>query len=243
MFRRAVSHFISNDFLSNSLSYVSITLAAFFLSLIANGYVQAGVDASPSALLQEQNGREFIPLELGKPVERELAEGQEHTYQIMLAEGQYVRVEIRQLGMEVRVSLQQPDGKTILVRDMFVRNPQIAFERVAESSGTYRLDVYARTKAPTGRYEIRVAELRPATEDEHALQQARKSSEEFMQLQRGGKYVESRPFLIRALEIRERVLGPEDLEVAETLEHLANNYELTGELRERGAAGPACSKD
>lgn len=176
-----------------------------------------------------QNSQEVTTLESGVPIEREFAEGQKHSYQITLAEGQYIRVEIKQLGMDVRVSLQPPDSKIISIIDIPQSKPEVAFEWVAESTGIYRLDLYARTKAPTGRYEIRLAQLRPATEDERALQQSRNLFAEFFQLHRDGKYLEARPLLIRALEIRERVLGPEHLEVAETLGHLGNNYTLTGD--------------
>jgi len=176
-----------------------------------------------------QSAQEVTALEEGMPVEREFAEGQKHSYQITLAEGQYVKVAIKQLGMDVRVSLQQPGGQTSWMIDIPQRRPEVAFERVAESAGIYRLDLYARRKAPAGRYEIRIVQLRPATEDERALQQARKLFDEFFQLHRDGKYLEARPSLVRALEIRERVLGPEHLEIADTLGYLGNNYALTGD--------------
>src|SRR6186997_427928 len=64
-----------------------------------------------------QNPTESTTLELGVPIERELAAGQKHSYQITLAQGQFIKVEIKQLSVEVRVSLTQPDGKTIPVVD------------------------------------------------------------------------------------------------------------------------------
>lgn len=178
---------------------------------------------------EHKNALDPAALEAGVPVERELAEGQRHIYQLTLAEGQYYKVVIRQLGVSVRVSLGQPDGETYFVIDIPQRTPEVNIERVAESSGVYRLDVIARTKAPTGRYEIRVAELRAATGDESALQRARGLFRKRIGLVREGKYAEAIPLMTRVLEIRESVLGPENLEVAETLGFLAADYMLVGD--------------
>jgi CHAT domain-containing protein/Tfp pilus assembly protein PilF len=179
--------------------------------------------------VEPRDAQKLTTLAAGVPVERELAEGARHGYQLALAEGQYFKVVIKQLGLSVRVSLGQPDGESYFVIDIPERTPEVVIERVAESSGVYRLDVIARTKAPTGRYEIRVAEVRPATADEGALQQARDLFRRRRSLVREGKYAEAIPLMARVLEIRERVLGPESLEVAEALGFLATDYTLVGD--------------
>jgi len=116
-----------------------------------------------------------VVLEPGKPIERELSAGQRHSYRIALSEGQYVELEIRQQGIEVGVSLKLPNGKTLPIYSPFGNKPDLSFTRVAESTGIYQCDVYASSKAPPGRYKIRIAELHPATESERALQEARDS--------------------------------------------------------------------
>ena len=55
-------------------------------------------------------------LEPGKAVERELNEGQTHSYRIALNPGQYVRVAIDQRGIDVTVSLFAPDGAKVGAR-------------------------------------------------------------------------------------------------------------------------------
>lgn len=235
MHRRAAIQFISNSFIRQSLCFALTSFTAFSCSFIDVSHVQADVEASASAprlgpqTSPTQSAQEVTALEPGKPIERELAAGQKHSYTITLTEGQYVRVEIKQLSMAVRVFLRQPDGKTTPVIDIPQRRPEVVFERVAESSGIYWLDVYGSANTPRGLYSIRIAELRPATENESALQQARKLFHESFDLQRGAKDSEARPLIIRMLEIHERVLGPEHLEVAETLDHLATNYGNTGD--------------
>ena len=176
-----------------------------------------------------QNAAESTTLEVGVPIERELAAGQKHSYQITLAQGQFIKVEIKQLSVEVRVSLIQPDGKTIPVVDIFLHQPVTDLERVVELPGVYRLEVFTRAKSPTGRYEIRVAELRPPTENDRALQEARESVEKAIVDMRAGRYVQAIPLWQRTAEIRERVLGPENLRVAEALSSLGTSYERIGD--------------
>jgi CHAT domain-containing protein len=169
-------------------------------------------------------------LELDKPIEREISGGQKHLYQIPLSEGQHVTVVIRRQGINVGVTLRVPGGQTFPLLDgIFAGPPEWTFRQVAESSGVYQLDVYARAKAPTGRYEIRITELRPATENDRDLQRARKLWWESRRLDLQGRHFEARPPLIESLKIHEKVLGPDDPFVAVTLALLAGNYRNTGD--------------
>ena len=65
------------------------------------------------SLLTGQTEPQAMALEVGKTIERELAGGQKHDYQIALSEGQYIRVEVSQKGIDVGVNLQLPDGRII----------------------------------------------------------------------------------------------------------------------------------
>ncbi len=212
-----------------TLAILLLSPLAFSVSAAARSHLSSSHPAQSPQDTTHQARQEVVTLEAGVPVERELAAGQRHQYQLALAAGQYVKVEIKQLGIYVRASLQQPNGQSYLIIDIPLKKPEVSFEQVAEAAGLYRLDVFALTKTPAGRYEIRIAELRPATENERALQQAYNLFAEHMQFTRAGKYAAARPLLLRVLEIRERVLGPEHPDVAETLAYLASNYELTGD--------------
>jgi CHAT domain-containing protein/Flp pilus assembly protein TadD len=187
---------------------------------------------SPS---QQQNAgtqgeQDVAVLVLGNPLEREISGGQKHGYHIALAKGQHIRVEINPQGIDLGVSLQLPDGNIRpIYQPIGLKQEQLVIERVAEISGIYQFNIYTRAKALMGHYEIRLAELRVATENDHALQQARNLYGEYRQLTREGKFTEARPLVLRALEIRERVSGPDDLKVAEMLENLAASYEKTGD--------------
>ncbi len=185
----------------------------------------------PAPVTAAQGEQDARPLELGKPIERELAGGQSHAYQITLAEGQYLNVIVEQRGIDVVVDLFGPDGKQIMEFDDEIRNQgQETVSQVAKIAGSYRLNVQAKEKgAPAGRYEVRVMELRAATEKDRALQEARRLSAEFLGLYRARKYDEARPLVEHALEIREKALGPEHPAVAVSLNNLANLYHNKGD--------------
>ncbi len=189
-------------------------------------YAQSTETQQPSS----QNQQESIPLELDKPIERELAGGQRHKYQIALTQGQYMRVEIREKGISVGATFQLADGTMAYPWAPSGGGQEIkAVAQVAESPGIYRFDVYTVTNAPIGRYEIQLVILRPATETDLALHRARKLFTDYIRIRNQGGWLEARPLLIRSLEIRERVLGPDDLSVATAIGFLANNYDYTGD--------------
>jgi CHAT domain-containing protein len=138
-----------------------------------------------------------------------LAGGQNHTYRISLSAGQYLKVIVEQQGIDVVVQLSGPDGEQIAEFDSERRSwRQELAQHVAGVDGEYRLVVLPRQKnALAGGYEIRIEELRDATDDDRALHEARKLLQEERQLANANKYEEALPLIERALEIRERVLG------------------------------------
>src|SRR5262249_55406927 len=102
--------------------------------------------------------------------------------------------------------------------------------QVVEVAGDYRLNLQAKQPGTSaGRYEIRVIELRTATAQDRALQEARQLYAEAVRLNRAGKYDEALPLSDRALDIRENVLGPDHPDVASSLSILAVLYEAKGD--------------
>ena len=63
------------------------------------------------------HSQEFQALEVGKPIERELAGGQAHSYQLSLAAGQFLDAVVEQKGIDVVVTLFGPDGKKLIEVD------------------------------------------------------------------------------------------------------------------------------
>jgi tetratricopeptide (TPR) repeat protein len=170
-------------------------------------------------------------LEPGQTIKRELAGDDSHAYQIRLSAGQYLKVIVEQQGIDVVAQLSGPAGEQIAEFDMEVRSGGQEFvSLVAEAEGAYRLTVRLRQKqASAGAYEIRIEELRAATDDDRALDDARKQLEESRKLRDAGKYDEALPLAERALEIRERLWGAEHHDVAAAIYTLAGIYTGRGE--------------
>jgi CHAT domain-containing protein/Tfp pilus assembly protein PilF len=167
--------------------------------------------------------KDVRPLGVGKPIRRELAGGQQHTYQIRLNANQFLNAIIEQDGIDVIAHLSGPDGKRIMEFDSDSRlRGQESVLQVSEAEGDYRLVVQPTRKAsPVGAYEIRIEELRAATENDRALQEARNQYKKAAGLYRAGKYDEALPSFESALEIRERVLGPDHPDIVSAINGLA----------------------
>lgn len=174
-------------------------------------------------------GQEPTVLELGKVIEHELAGGQKHSYQLALSEGQYASVIVEQLGIDVVVNVSGVDGELITSFDSEVRSEgQERAELVAETAGRYKLSVETKLdRAPTGRYRIHLAELRPATQKDRSVQEARKLYREARNLYLPRTDVDKALSLAeRALQLFENAEGPEHPDVATALTPLAWMHNL-----------------
>src|SRR5262249_31887643 len=111
--------------------------------------------------------RDVLALEPGKAITRQLAGGASHSYQLALGAGQYARVVVDQRRINVAVSVFDPPGKNIAEVDMFPIGDWETVSFVAEAATSYRLEVQSPDKAaPAGSYEIKVKEVRPATDQD-----------------------------------------------------------------------------
>src|SRR5262249_24166824 len=162
----------------------------------------------------------------GKPVEGEMAGGQKRSYQVSLLEGQCARVVVEQRGIDVVVRWLAPDGKQVVDFDSESRlQGEEKSEFVARASGSYGLVVEARQqKAAAGRYAVRFDDLHTATEKETDLPEARIAYADSVRFRRAGKYDEAQAANQRALDIREKWLGSDSLELAAPLNNLAFVY-------------------
>ena len=109
-------------------------------------------------------------LQLGTSIERELGPGQTHTFTITLEENQFVQLVVEQHGIDVVVRVSSPAGKSL--GDFDSPNGENGPENVsfvAIERGAYRIAVAPLSLegvVPPGQYEIKVIELRQATEQE-----------------------------------------------------------------------------
>jgi CHAT domain-containing protein len=178
-----------------------------------------------------ESEKEVRALEPGNLIRRDLAGGLQHTYQIRLSVDQFLKVVVVQQGIDVIVQVSGPHGGEVMEFDSEGRRrEQETAPVVAESTGDYRLTVRPAQKGvAAGGYEIRIGELRAATAQDRALHEARKLNAESDKLERAGKYDEALSLAERVREIRERILGADHLEVADSLNVLATLHLHRGE--------------
>jgi len=187
--------------------------------------------AAPLALAQpavnpnsfRQDDADIRSLELGKPIERELAGGRSHAYQIAITAGQYLKVEVEQRGTDVAVAFVGPEGKQLIETD----SPNGAqgtetIKWIVQSAGLYQIKVRSlQNQAGPGRYEINLAELRAATNQDVELIVADQAYREAESLSSKGQFSQAIPLAERAFAGREKMLGAEHLETASALNLLA----------------------
>lgn len=115
------------------------------------------------ATAQEQS------LQLGAPVERQIAGHETHTYTVTLEENQFVHVVVDQRGIDLFIRVSSPAGKSL--GDFDSPNGDSGAEDVSFvgiTPGVYRITVTPldQGQVDIGKYEIKLVDLRQATEQE-----------------------------------------------------------------------------
>jgi CHAT domain-containing protein/tetratricopeptide (TPR) repeat protein len=173
-------------------------------------------------------------LELDKPIEREMAGGQAHHYQVALTSSQFLRVVVNQRGINVVVTLFAPDGNKIAEIDSpnGTQGPE-RLSVIAETSGNYRLEVRSLGKdAAASRYDVRITSLRAAVAQDKSRVAAERAFAEGERL-RTQRAAEP---LRKAIEKYEEALAHwqaagEQAEQARTLHNIGFVYNRLGEIR------------
>lgn len=108
-------------------------------------------------------------LEIGKPVERQLAGEEIHSYRIDLLPNQYAEVVVAQRGIDLAIWLYDLKGQKLAEANTAKSSNDESMLFAEELANSYRLEIRSTSaKAPAGSYEIKIKELRTATEqDKH----------------------------------------------------------------------------
>ena len=185
-----------------------------------------------SATQEEHRTQRMLLLDPGQSVKRDLSGGEKAIYGIALSQGQSAHVIVEQFGIDVRVEVRRPDNKLIAAFDSELRDyGQEKVEFVADTDGNYLVDVGSKWAGQrAGRYLIAVAEIRPATEDDRDLQEARILDRESFILYNQRKIDEARPMARRALHLYQSVLGATHPDLAGPLNTLAWINRYTGDF-------------
>jgi tetratricopeptide (TPR) repeat protein len=108
-------------------------------------------------------------LSAGKTIERKLAGGQVHVYELDLRLNDYAEIAVDQRSINVGITAYDPQGQKLTYIDGLQVPDQDVVLLIGDMPGLYRLEVRAPfAKAPEGTYEIKIKELRTATEKDKA---------------------------------------------------------------------------
>jgi CHAT domain-containing protein/Tfp pilus assembly protein PilF len=220
-------HSISRTPLSINLSQVGATTATSLRPVVPHAQASASEQSAASG------AQESVSLEPGKPVERELSGAQSHFYKITMTSGQYLRVVVSQRGIDALVALYTPDGKKIGEVDSWrLTEGSETISAIAEATGAYRIEARSAEKtAKTGRYEIKVEELREATAEDKYRVVAGSLYREAEQL-RQGTLAERRKGIEKYQEASELYLRAGDSkEQAAALNNIGVIYHSLGKLQ------------
>ena len=122
----------------------------------------------------------------GQPVEREVAGGESHAYQISLAAGQYVRVVVEQKAIDVVLKIAAPDGKQLIEANLTKAGELESLSAEAAAGGEHQLTISAIGAATlVGSYQVRLevkaaasAQDRQRMTAERLLAEANRSNQE-----------------------------------------------------------------
>jgi hypothetical protein len=145
-------------------------------------------------------------LEPGKSIEQTIAGGETHVYNLTLAAGLYILVEVDQKSINLAI--------TIFVGGQKLRGADLAGISGSEQlsligvATNYRIEVSAPDKAaPSGGYVIKVSAAHPATDQDKARVEAEKLTESGMQILAAQRTHESRLEAIDKFQRSRSVLG------------------------------------
>jgi CHAT domain-containing protein len=145
--------------------------------------------STPAAVLLPSNLQGVPQLgELNRSWQREMKGGERDQYQLALLAGQFVSVLVDQDGIDVTVSLVDPEGHQITQVDSenaeYGPEPVVA---IAETAGLYKIIVASDAASQPGRYSIRVLELRSSAPGDEQHVAAERSIEKGMSLSSSGQ--------------------------------------------------------
>lgn len=179
---------------------------------------------TPLATAQEQHQANW--LEPDKPIERELAGGQTHTYRVNLTTGQFLRVMVERRGINVVAAIVTPEGSRLAelasVSDAYWLE---AVSAIATTTGSHLIEIKSLNKNAAGRYEVKIADLRAATDGDRTHVTAQETYAEAVRLYKQNNPEARKPAIAKFDEARElwQNAGSE-LEVVAAKRWLAAHY-------------------
>ena len=184
-----------------------------------------------SQLNYSQTAAEITALESGKTIEREIAKGQKHDFQILMKSGDYAALIVLERNAELKFAVTDPQNKqTMEVDTPYSEGEPQSIHFIAEISGNYLFSVTPSSpNAATGSYQINVKEIRPATETDRHLAESFRLNLETRKLRFAGKYDEALAAAEKSLAILTKIYDSESAENADITNEIGQIYDYKGE--------------
>jgi len=182
-----------------------------------------------AAAAQAQPAQEKIELQgvlkLGTPQTKTLAPGTVHVWNLTVKQGQYAVVEAVENSINLVVRIITPGS----VQRAEFNTPASGWvtEKVtwiADTAGVWKVAIAPLRAIKTGDYEIKWVTQRVATARDQQTTAADSLNNLALTYYGQRKYTEVEPLFLRAIEIREKTLGPDHLDLAESLNSLGNLF-------------------
>src|SRR3989442_6836809 len=176
------------------------------------------ISANPRESKTEQKLEMQGSLALGKTEGRKLAPGTAHVWDLALDAGKYIYVEVVQKGIDVVIRIVGPDGQSKEEFDSPVGPWGVEKVRwITGVTGRWKLKIVPVVDARPGYYEIRWVTLRLASDRDQKIVEAASLENQAYRYDRQRRYAESEPLHKQSLEIREKALGADHPDVAQSL--------------------------
>ncbi len=194
------------------------------------------LDSENRIPFQAQEGKDdpvYVLSRSERAVSKEIGKGRKHNYQINVAAGSFLKVVVEQRGVDVALRLFGPDGKQIEEVDSpnGTEGPE-SFAVVTDRAGVYRIEVQSLDEqAPAGKYEIKVAELKPAGQMEREIARADSLHRKAVGLEVSGNYGEASKLAEEALAVMEKLYQRDAPELSDYLLHLGQLCKTRADLK------------
>ena len=199
------------------------------LFLLGHILLACPIQTQPSREKTEEQGT----LKLGENQQRTLAPGTIHVWNLGLKKGQYIGVEVQQKKMAVIVRSIGPAGtQTGEVAIPIEKSRAEKIIWITQKAGIWKMEIAPSEAGHAGSYEIKWMTQHEATERDKQTFAADSLSAIAQDNYAQGKFTEAESLYKRALELREKALGAEHLDVATDLNNLGAMYIARGKFAE-----------
>src|SRR5579864_2949373 len=167
-----------------------------------------------SARVSESQATSATVLQINQPIDRELT-ADSHRYVLRLQAGQRATINVEQRGIDIALQLLANDGSLVAEADDAITGRGTeSLDIVADHDDLYSLAVKRKLRNANGAYEIRLSDVRAATDRDRTLFEACKLRTTADRLLAADKAIEALAPAERALSLVQQVLGPDDASIA-----------------------------